>query len=523
MTGWLSICPARPRRSPHSEARVAAPARPATAARGRLPRRPLLVGRLPPRARGGVRGRASAAGGSAVDGPVAAAPWSRTTTTGAPASHAAGRRSPRSSATPPDARPSRGAEPQLLCPMPDGVVEYTQVVNPTTAYRQVAGAEDAVAARGDAACATGRPDGARVGAARSRRRRPPVATSAGSKAGAPRSGGRSTMRRLLGHAFRRDDDLAALVLLVAGTRRTVRPSIPDGRGAADGRFRGTSSSPGVRTMWLFDQDGLWGAFRIAHVIVGVMWMGLLWFFNFVQVPAFAEMDPAARNNALDKLTWRALWWFRWAAAATVAFGILIVGVESPDSLRRRLLARRPPASRCCSASSSASSCSRTCGWSSGRTSRSSSPTPATCRRAARRTPTRAAAARPRAMASRQNTIFSLPLLVFMVGASHFYNVCALRPGPRRRATRCVYLLVGLAIIAVLELNALGKISGRGNGGLNVIYETHKNAMYTGFGADRVLLPLRRDPAPELERVTRRARRRGARGATRSSRRAARST
>ena len=42
------------------------------------------------------------------------------------------------------------------------------------------------------------------------------------------------------------------------------------------------------------------------------------------------MDPAARNNALDKLTWRALWWFRWAAAATVAFGILIVGVESPD-------------------------------------------------------------------------------------------------------------------------------------------------------------------------------------------------
>ncbi len=33
---------------------------------------------------------------------------------------------------------------------------------------------------------------------------------------------------------------------------------------------------------------------------------------------------------------------------------------------------------------------------------------------------------------------------------------------------------------MLELNALGKISGRGNTGLNVIYETHKNAMYTGF-------------------------------------------
>ena len=81
-------------------------------------------------------------------------------------------------------------------------------------------------------------------------------------------------------------------------------------------------------MWLFDQNGFDNALRISHVIVAVMWMGLLWFFNFVQVPAYAEMDAAARNNALDKLTWRALWWFRWAAAATVVFGILIVAVAA---------------------------------------------------------------------------------------------------------------------------------------------------------------------------------------------------
>ena len=36
------------------------------------------------------------------------------------------------------------------------------------------------------------------------------------------------------------------------------------------------------------------------------------------------MEPAARNNAFDKLTWRALWWFRWAAVATVVFGLLII-------------------------------------------------------------------------------------------------------------------------------------------------------------------------------------------------------
>jgi len=69
-----------------------------------------------------------------------------------------------------------------------------------------------------------------------------------------------------------------------------------------------------------------GAFasRWAHVVVGITWIGLLYYFNFVQVPAFAEMDAAARNNALDKLAWRALWWFRWAAVATVATGIMIL-------------------------------------------------------------------------------------------------------------------------------------------------------------------------------------------------------
>jgi hypothetical protein len=48
-------------------------------------------------------------------------------------------------------------------------------------------------------------------------------------------------------------------------------------------------------------------------------------------------------------------------------------------------------------------------------------------------------------------------------------------------TWIIYFLIGVIIIAVLELNALGKISGTGSGGLNVIYETHKHAMYAGFG------------------------------------------
>ena len=89
------------------------------------------------------------------------------------------------------------------------MVEYTQVVNPTTAYRQVAGADDAVAARGDAACATGRPE------ERAWSRPVAPATTAG-RYFCRVADGRAEIwwtvddAGLLGHAFRRDDDLAAL-------------------------------------------------------------------------------------------------------------------------------------------------------------------------------------------------------------------------------------------------------------------------------------------------------------------------
>ena len=146
---------------------------------------------------------------------------------------------------------------------------------------------------------------------------------------APRCGGRRRRYGVLGARSPRDGDLAALFAWWRASA-DASPSIPDAYAGADGRFPRHFGLPGVRTMWLFDKTASTGALRISHVIVGVMWMGLLWFFNFVQVPAYAEMDAAARNNALDKLTWRALWWFRWAAAATVVFGLLIVVGAAPD-------------------------------------------------------------------------------------------------------------------------------------------------------------------------------------------------
>jgi uncharacterized membrane protein len=230
-------------------------------------------------------------------------------------------------------------------------------------------------------------------------------------------------------------------------------------------------------MWLFDQNGFDNALRISHVIVAVMWMGLLWFFNFVQVPAYAEMDAAARNNALDKLTWRALWWFRWAAAATVVFGVLIIAVW-PDvydgdywkstagvTLLLGIIMGLVMAANVWMVI-----------WPNQQVVIANA---RNVQAGGEANPDAAAAGRRGAMASRQNTIFSLPLLVFMVGASHFYNAFHWDQTPGG-AKWGLYFIVGLAIIVVLELNALGKISGTGSGGLNVIYETHKNAMYTGF-------------------------------------------
>jgi len=233
-------------------------------------------------------------------------------------------------------------------------------------------------------------------------------------------------------------------------------------------------------MEIFSRAGLWGALRMAHVIVAIMWMGLLWFFNFVQTPAYAEMDAGARNNAFDKLTWRAMWWFRWAAAATVAFGILIIAVEGGKVYDGDYW-------------KSTSGVTLLIGilfgfvmlynvwmiiWPAQQKVIANARNVQAGGEADPAAPT---AARAGAMASRQNTIFSLPLLVFMVGASHFYGGIdshfSFAPGG---AKWLVYFLIGLAVLVVLEANALGKISGRGSTGLNVIYESHKNAMYTGF-------------------------------------------
>ena len=72
-------------------------------------------------------------------------------------------------------------------------------------------------------------------------------------------------------------------------------------------------------------DQSWMAFcmRWLHVISGVMWIGLLWYFNFVQIPSMPKI-PDEHKPAIGKvIAPTALFWFRWAALATVVTGLLL--------------------------------------------------------------------------------------------------------------------------------------------------------------------------------------------------------
>jgi len=73
----------------------------------------------------------------------------------------------------------------------------------------------------------------------------------------------------------------------------------------------------------------WWAFvmRWLHVMSGVMWIGLLWYFNFVQTPSMPKI-PDEQKPAIGKvIAPTALFWFRWAALATVVTGLLVAGMS----------------------------------------------------------------------------------------------------------------------------------------------------------------------------------------------------
>src|SRR5687768_2924276 len=170
---------------------------------------------------------------------------------------------------------------------------------------------------------------------------------------------------------------------------------------------------------LFTRSGLAQVgWRWLHIVFGITWIGLLYYFNFVQVPSFAAFgdEGRARNIAIDKLARRALWWFRWAAVATAITGLLIA--FTTEGYFENEFGKRP--------SGIAISVGMLLGiimllnvwgviW---RNQKVVLANAANLVAGGEADPNAAAAGRKAFMASRMNTIFSVSMVYFMVTAGH---------------------------------------------------------------------------------------------------------
>src|SRR5882724_4855460 len=89
-------------------------------------------------------------------------------------------------------------------------------------------------------------------------------------------------------------------------------------------------------------DAPWWTFfwRWLHITAGIMWVGLLWYLNFVQTPTVPKIEPPEHRAAITKfIAPNVLFWFRYAALATVIFGLILAW--SKDYLIQALTLHRP--------------------------------------------------------------------------------------------------------------------------------------------------------------------------------------
>jgi uncharacterized membrane protein len=231
-------------------------------------------------------------------------------------------------------------------------------------------------------------------------------------------------------------------------------------------------------------------FRWLHILAGITWIGLLYYFNLVQVPAFAEYgdEARARNIALDKVARRALWWFRWAAASTFVTGILIT-IITKDYFANEFGKQ---------AGGVAISTGMLLGtimmlnvwgviW---RNQKIVLANAANLIAGGEADPAAAPAGRRALMASRQNTVFSVSMLFFMVFKGHSPRIADVGLSSGKIGT---FWAITIVIIAIMELNALGLMPWKTtpNKGLNAMYDGPgtRNVLISAFGLWVVFLIL----------------------------------
>ena len=172
--------------------------------------------------------------------------------------------------------------------------------------------------------------------------------------------------------------------------------------------------------------------RFAHILFGVLWIGLLYYFNFVQTEYFKESEASAKSDVVQKLVPNALWYFRWAAAftfltglyllywlsITVNIGIVLGAVMATFMAANVWFVIWPNQKKVIAGAPDAADAGAKAG-----------------------------------LASRPNTLFSLPMLYLMVYSAHGGAL------PMIAETSMNSLWIGLAIILLIEANALfGKMN-----------------------------------------------------------------
>jgi uncharacterized membrane protein len=178
-------------------------------------------------------------------------------------------------------------------------------------------------------------------------------------------------------------------------------------------------------------------FRWIHLLGGVAWIGLLWYFNFVQGEYFKQAEAAAKSDAIRKLVPRALWWFRWGAVVTLLSGLAMLGAKHltgygiiVGSTLGTLMFLNVwliiwPNQKIVIASAE-----KVAGG-------------------GEADPAAAGALAKAGLASRTNTLFSMPMLFFMASSVHLSQLAT----PVQQAGPLSLLLV-FGIILLLEINAI---------------------------------------------------------------------
>ena len=228
-------------------------------------------------------------------------------------------------------------------------------------------------------------------------------------------------------------------------------------------------------MEIFTQEGFAFLSRWGHFLTGITWIGLLYYFNFVQVPSFATFEAGTRTEVTTKLVPRALWWFRWGAVFTAVTGLLILGFQ--EQFDGDYFKSTPGTSILTGTLFGLTMFANVwlIIWPKQQIVIASAESVASGGAA---NPAAADAARRAFLASRTNTLFSIPMLFFMAATSHFApsSHFELFPG----GALWFYWIVVLAIWGVIEANALGYIEGTGPSQSKMPLETIRNVIISGF-------------------------------------------